>query len=202
MAEGRARRVRSLTNIAAGVGIGVFALPCWVSLAAVDSVEPTRSWLVAVQHHLGHLLTLALLLGCVALRLHIVAGRLTHRASTPLTPPTADPLATYREGPAVECPRHPFGGLPRRTHAPASPRVGYARGMSGDAARTIDPELPNLAPDVVEGYRNAPETLVAEIIDGELSLMPRPRLEHARSAGELHGELRGPFDRGRGGPSG
>jgi Uma2 family endonuclease len=74
--------------------------------------------------------------------------------------------------------------------------------MSGDAARTIDPELPNLAPDVVEGYRNAPETLVAEIIDGELSLMPRPRLEHARSAGELHGELRGPFDRGRGGPSG
>ncbi|TAK33218.1 MAG: Uma2 family endonuclease [Myxococcaceae bacterium] len=74
--------------------------------------------------------------------------------------------------------------------------------MSGDAARTIDPELPNLAPEVVEGYRNAPETMVAEIIDGELSLMPRPRLEHARSAGELHGELRGPFDRGRGGPGG
>ena len=74
--------------------------------------------------------------------------------------------------------------------------------MSGDAARTIDPEFPNLSPDVVEGYRNAPETMVAEIIDGELSLMPRPRLEHARSAGELHGELRGPFDRGRGGPGG
>jgi len=74
--------------------------------------------------------------------------------------------------------------------------------MSGDAARTIDPEFPNLAPEVVEGYRNAPETKVAEIIDGELSLMPRPRLEHARSAGELHGELRGPFDRGRGGPGG
>ena len=80
--------------------------------------------------------------------------------------------------------------------------MGYAPGMSGDAARTIDPELPNLAPDVVEGYRNAPETMVAEIIDGWLSLMPRPRLEHARSAGELHGELRGPFDRGRGGPGG
>ena len=74
--------------------------------------------------------------------------------------------------------------------------------MSGDAARTIDPEFPNLAPDVVAGYRNAPETMVAEIIDGELSLMPRPRLRHARSAGELHGELRGPFDRGRGGPGG
>ena len=74
--------------------------------------------------------------------------------------------------------------------------------MSGDAARTIDPEFPNLDPAVVEGYRNAPETMVAEIIGGELSLMPRPRLEHARSAGELHGELRGPFDRGRGGPGG
>jgi Uma2 family endonuclease len=80
--------------------------------------------------------------------------------------------------------------------------VGYAPGMSGDAARTIDPELPNLASDVVEGYRNAPETMVAEIIDGELSLMPRPRLEHARSAGRLGADLDGPFDRGRGGPGG
>lgn len=74
--------------------------------------------------------------------------------------------------------------------------------MSGDAARTLDPEFPNLAPDVVAGYRNAPPHLIAQIIAGELSLMPRPRLEHARSAGELHGELRGPFDRGRGGPGG
>ncbi|MBK8696410.1 MAG: hypothetical protein IPN17_30115, partial [Deltaproteobacteria bacterium] len=45
--------------------------------------------------------------------------------------------------------------------------------MSGDAARTLDPELPNLDPAVVEGYRNAPEAVVAEIIDGQLSLMPR-----------------------------
>jgi Uma2 family endonuclease len=85
---------------------------------------------------------------------------------------------------------------------PRTRPVGYARGMSGDAARTIDPEFPGLALDVVEGYRNAPEHLVAEIIDGELSLLPRPRLGHARSAGELYGELRGPFDRGRGGPGG
>ncbi|MDP3217424.1 MAG: Uma2 family endonuclease [Deltaproteobacteria bacterium] len=74
--------------------------------------------------------------------------------------------------------------------------------MSGDAARTLEPEFPNLAPDVVAGYRNAPEHLVAEIIDGELSLMPRPRLRHARSASALGGELQGPFDRGRGGPGG
>jgi Uma2 family endonuclease len=85
---------------------------------------------------------------------------------------------------------------------PRPRRVGYDRGMSGDAGRTIDPEFPGLAPDVVEGYRNTPETMVAEIIDGALSLLPRPRLDHARSVGELHGELRGPFDRGRGGPGG
>ena len=47
--------------------------------------------------------------------------------------------------------------------------------MSGDAGRTLGPEFPNLAPEVVEGYRNAPVHLVAEIVGGELSLLPRPR---------------------------
>jgi Uma2 family endonuclease len=74
--------------------------------------------------------------------------------------------------------------------------------MSGDAARSVDPEFPNLPYEVVEGYRNAPEAMIAEVIDGELSLMPRPRRRHLRAAGELHGELRGPFDRGRDGPGG
>ncbi len=76
------------------------------------------------------------------------------------------------------------------------------------AARAIvpppstDPRFPNLRADVVAGYLNAPETMVAEVIDGELSLMPRPKPRHSRAAGEVHGELRGPFDRGRGGPGG
>lgn len=48
--------------------------------------------------------------------------------------------------------------------------MGYDRGMSGDDGRPIDPEFPHLAADVVEGYRNAPAHLVAEIIDGELPL--------------------------------
>lgn len=74
--------------------------------------------------------------------------------------------------------------------------------MSGDAARVIDPEFPHLDPEVVEGFRTAPAHLIAEVLGGALSLMPRPRLSHARAAGELHGELRGPFDRGRGGPGG
>lgn len=74
--------------------------------------------------------------------------------------------------------------------------------MSGDAARTIDPEFPNLAPDVVVGYRNAPETVVAEIIGGELLAMPRPHRQHVHAASALGEELGPPFRRGRGGPGG
>lgn len=57
--------------------------------------------------------------------------------------------------------------------------------MSGDAARLLDPRFPNLDPAVVQGYLAAPETMVAEIIDGELSRMPRPRPRHSRAATRL-----------------
>jgi Uma2 family endonuclease len=49
---------------------------------------------------------------------------------------------------------------------------------------------------------NAPPHLVAELIRGTLSLLPRPRMLHARSSSRLGSELGGPFDRGRGGPGG
>ena len=61
--------------------------------------------------------------------------------------------------------------------------------MSGDAVRTLDPEFPHLAPDVVDGYRNAPAHLVAEIVGGELSLLPRPRRRHSHGATRLVGRL-------------
>ena len=80
--------------------------------------------------------------------------------------------------------------------------VVYRAGMVGDAARPLDPEFPNLAPDVVAGYRNAPESVVAEIIDGELSLTPRPWLRHARGVTRLVGKLAGFDDPGEGGPGG
>jgi Uma2 family endonuclease len=82
------------------------------------------------------------------------------------------------------------------------PAVGYRAGMPGDAASPRDPEFPNLPPDVVAGYRNAPEHLVAEIIDGELSLLPRPRLRHARGATRLVAKLSGFDDPGEGDPGG
>lgn len=36
------------------------------------------------------------------------ASRLSRRARTPLPVSPVDPLATYREAPPPECPRHPF----------------------------------------------------------------------------------------------
>jgi Uma2 family endonuclease len=48
----------------------------------------------------------------------------------------------------------------------------------------------------------APEHKVAEIIDGELFLSPRPAPRHALAAAALGEELGPPFKRGRGGPGG
>lgn len=49
---------------------------------------------------------------------------------------------------------------------------------------------------------DAPEDMVAEIINGELVLSPRPKAPAMGVASSLHLELGGPFDRGRGGPGG
>ena len=47
-----------------------------------------------------------------------------------------------------------------------------------------------------------PDHLVAEILDGQLYTTPRPAPRHADASSGLGGALRGPFDRGRGGPGG
>lgn len=47
-----------------------------------------------------------------------------------------------------------------------------------------------------------PETLVAELVYGELYTTPRPAPRHALAASALLGLLYGPFDLGRGGPGG
>ena len=49
---------------------------------------------------------------------------------------------------------------------------------------------------------NAPEHKVAEIIEGELVVSPRPAGPHSVAAAALMGELGPPFWRGRGGPGG
>jgi hypothetical protein len=50
----------------------------------------------------------ALSVACIAGVLRMLSRRLIRHASTPLPPTPADPLATYRDGPPAECPRHPF----------------------------------------------------------------------------------------------
>jgi Uma2 family endonuclease len=49
---------------------------------------------------------------------------------------------------------------------------------------------------------NAPDDMIAELIDGELDLQPRPAKPHAAAATALGEELGPPFKRGRGGPGG
>jgi Uma2 family endonuclease len=70
------------------------------------------------------------------------------------------------------------------------------------AAPPIDPKFPGIAPEVLEAYKNAPDNVVAEVLDGELSLMPRPRPRHAKASARLAGALRGFHDPDEGDPGG
>jgi len=53
-----------------------------------------------------------------------------------------------------------------------------------------------------EDVLTAPRHMVAEVLDGELRLHPRPAKPHAAAATALGEELGPPFKRGRGGPGG
>jgi Uma2 family endonuclease len=57
-------------------------------------------------------------------------------------------------------------------------------------------------PATYDDLLKVPDRLVAEILDGELHATPRPAPRHADASSGLGGALRGPFDRGRGGPGG
>src|SRR5574337_1332992 len=56
--------------------------------------------------------------------------------------------------------------------------------------------------ELYEEYLRVPSHLRAEIINGTLYVLPRPTPPHTYAASGLTGELRGPFQRGRGGPGG
>lgn len=74
--------------------------------------------------------------------------------------------------------------------------------MAPAAARKLaDPTTPN-DPAVEAAFRAVPDTMIAEIVDGELHTLPRPARRHTRAASKLGGELYGPFWRGTGGPGG
>jgi Uma2 family endonuclease len=58
------------------------------------------------------------------------------------------------------------------------------------------------APSVEAAFQAAPAELVAEILDGELHLNPRPARPHTNVASNLGILIGGPFRFGRGGPGG
>jgi Uma2 family endonuclease len=53
-----------------------------------------------------------------------------------------------------------------------------------------------------EDVLNAPENKVAEVVDGELFLSPRPALRHSVASSQLGAAVGSAFDRGAGDPSG
>jgi Uma2 family endonuclease len=69
--------------------------------------------------------------------------------------------------------------------------------MPADPARR-----PRTPEEIEAAFQAVPPEMVAEILDGELVVMPRPAARHANAASNLEGELYGPFRRGRGGPGG
>jgi Uma2 family endonuclease len=69
------------------------------------------------------------------------------------------------------------------------------------ARKVLDPSAPN-DPSVEAAFQAVPDTMVGEIIDGELHTMPRPARPHTKAASVLGGELHGPFRRGKDGPGG
>src|SRR5262249_18078856 len=90
--------------------------------------------------------------------------------------------------------------------APTEPPVGtrsvaHSGSLSTVSVRSPDPEPPN-DPAVEAAFQAVPDTMVAEILDGELHTMSRPARPHTRAASRLGIEIGGPFDAGRGGPGG
>src|SRR4051812_32908907 len=61
---------------------------------------------------------------------------------------------------------------------------------------------PRRKPAGYEDVLRAPPHMIAEVIDGELRLSPRPAKPHAMASSALGEELGPPFKRGRGGPGG
>jgi Uma2 family endonuclease len=64
----------------------------------------------------------------------------------------------------------------------------------------MSPRAPGRA--TYEDLCQVPDHRVAEILDGELVVTPRPALRHARASAGLGGHLWGPFQQGRDGPGG
>ena len=61
---------------------------------------------------------------------------------------------------------------------------------------------PSRKPPTLADLDALPPGIVGEIIEGVLYTMTKPRMRHQRTGTGIGGDLRGPFDLGRGGPGG
>ena len=87
----------------------------------------------------------------------------------------------------------PSSGIPAREKGDPPASGEYTEAAMSDPARRRAS---------YQDVLRAPPHKVAELIDGDLELNPRPAGPHARVASRLFGDLDGPFDRGRNGPGG
>ena len=81
-------------------------------------------------------------------------------------------------------------------------RIAAASSGGLDWTRPIPAEPLRMKRATYEDVLNAPENKVAEILDGELFLSPRPALRHAGAQAAIHGKLWTRFDDGERGPGG
>jgi len=84
----------------------------------------------------------------------------------------------------------------------AEPSLAGASSGGLDWTRSSQGEPRSLKRATYEDVLTAPENKVAEILDGELFLSPRPAPRHAVVSSELGMALGNPFHRGIGGPGG
>ncbi len=99
---------------------------------------------------------------------------------------------------------HPPPGAVRPYSLGMASGLLWAGGMlkSSLMAPSEPPSTERNSPSVEAAFQAAPEEMVAEIIDGELHLSPRPARTHANAATNLGSLLNVAFRFGRGGPGG
>lgn len=81
-------------------------------------------------------------------------------------------------------------------------RAAYGRSAAPPVLCCKRMTQPVRKPATYDDVLAVPDHMVAEIINGELIVSPRPAPPHARAASVLGDVLGGPFDRGAGGPGG
>jgi Uma2 family endonuclease len=75
-------------------------------------------------------------------------------------------------------------------------------GTQPDSQPRVDSDAPPSRPATRADLDDLPDNVDAEIIEGRLYVMTRPRARHVRIAGLIHSDLMSPYDRGVNGPGG